>query len=265
MMLDSAVMQASPVPTSALLALLLWRRVFRVLPIFVAYVAYSLFTELADLMLPNVGRGHILLWGVAVTFGTLFYLSVLLELGTRVFDFNEVSPLPEALVLLMFAVICVPIWLLAPSPSRPGLTLASQLGFRAVQWTAILEMAGILTIVWLTSLQKMDWPERELRLVMGMGAWALMQLCVLIVHEHGLIGPGYHWLDLLTPIAVISASLYWVHYFWLDPSSGVDCRLDAAARILLREKSDAGNADNFGGHFAKRTALRVRADESRIH
>lgn len=53
----------------------------------------------------------------------------------------------------------------------------------------------------------------------GMASWALVQLTVLVLHEHGLMGPGYHWLDLLTPSCVLVVLLYWLHYFWLDPAS----------------------------------------------
>lgn len=237
MSLDAAVMLAGTVLNATLLVLLLWRRVFRVLPVFVAYIAYSLIFVLTNLMPSHDARSYVLLRSAATAIDMLFYLSVLVELDKCVHLHNETSPLPEALVLLLFALVSVPIWLLAPWSPPAGWTLAWRLNFRAVQSTAIFEVAGILTMTWLTNRQHLHWPERAFRLATGLGAWAMVQLCVLIAHENGLLGASYHWLDLLTPTAAIGVTLYWLQYFWFDPSSGVQSGRDNAGDAIQAARS----------------------------
>lgn len=246
---DAAVMLVGFVLDGALLALLLWRRILRVLPVFVAYIAYSLFSALANLLILHSTRGYVVLWSVTTVLDTLFYLSVLFELKKYVVRYNRATPLPEGLVFLLLVIVSVPMWLLAQWPISDEFTLAWRLSLRTLQLTSILELAGILTLAWLTNRQNLRWPEREFRVVMGMGAWAMIQFSVLIVHEHGFIGATYHWLDLLTPIAAAIATVYWVHYFWIDPSSGSDYR-GGPAEKTMPQKQTTGAKESFAAKFS---------------
>lgn len=204
---------------AALFALFMGRRVYRTLPIFTAYVGYSLLFVLAALAAFSSVSNYLVIWNLGIAIDTVFYLLALVELGKAVLRYNRASPLPWPIVLLLFLAAGLPIALLAQWPDLPRLEPLWQITCRVLQTTAIVEVAALLTMVWWSAFQKLHWPERELRLVMGMATWALVQLGVLVLHEHGLIGPGYHWLDLLTPAAVLGVVIYWLHWFWFDSGS----------------------------------------------
>jgi hypothetical protein len=215
MTLDSALITINLVLVTVLLAMLIWRRVYRALPVFVTYAAYSVLLGFASLACTASTPDYLLVWSVGIMIDTLFYLCVLMELGSAVLRYNRASPLRWGLVLLLFLAASVPIGLLTPWPDVARYKFVYQLNIRGLQATAILEIAALLTMAWWSGFKKLHWPERELRIVMGMGSWALVQLCVLILHEHGLLGPGYHWLDFLTPATTLGVFIYWLHYFWL--------------------------------------------------
>lgn len=219
MTLDTALISSNLVLVTVFLAVLIWRRFYRRLPLFVAYGAYTFLLALVALAFSSRPSDYLLVWGVGTTIDTLFYLCVLVELGRSVLRYNRASPPPAGFVWLLFLGASVPIGLLTQWPDMTRLQLAYQLVLRVMQATAVLETAALLTVAWWSGLMKLHWPECELRLVVGMGSWALVELCVLLLHEHGLIGPGYHWLDLLTPAFTLGVFIYWLHYFWLDPGS----------------------------------------------
>lgn len=241
MTLDTALISINLVLVAVLLAVLIWRRFYRALPLFVAYVAYTLLLALVSLAFSSRALDYLVVWGVGITIDTLFYLCVLVEVGGSVLRYNRASPLPWGLVLLLFLAASVPVGLLAQWPAVTRFQFVYQLNFRVMQATAVLEIAALLTLAWWSGLKKLHWPECELRLVMGMSSWALVQICVLLLHEHGLIGPGYHWLDLLTPASTLGVSIYWLHYFWLDrgflTEAGMGSPMDRIA-------DTAGSGDN---------------------
>lgn len=221
MTLDTGLTSANVIVLMFLFAVLIWRRVYRELPVFTAYLIYTFLPSLASILFSSNASDSLLIWSVGTTIDTLFYLCVLAEVARAVFRYNDASPPPRGLVLLLFLGAALPIGMLAQWPALPwhqeAWRLSWRLSFRVLQATAVLEVSGLLTVAWCSGLNKLRWPERELRLVMGMGTWALVQLCVLILHENGFIGPRYHWLDLLTPVAAMGAMIYWVHWFWFEP------------------------------------------------
>lgn len=219
MTLASALGAVTLLTELALLGVLASRRVYRTLPLFMAYFAYSVILMAAGLATSPGTPLYLFVWILGVTIDTLFYLGVLAELGQSVLRFNRASPMPWGLVVLLFIGASVPISLLAQWPEIGHYDMVSQLEFRVMQATGVFEIAGLLTLLRWSGFKKLRWPERELRLMWGMASWALVQLTVLVLHEHGLMGPGYHWLDLLTPSCVLVVLLYWLHYFWLDPAS----------------------------------------------
>lgn len=222
MTFDSALGYLTLATTFALLAIFIGRRAYRTLPLFTAYIGYSLIFMVAGLATTPGTPPYLLVWILGVTIDTLFYLGVLLELGRSVLRFNQASPMPWGVVVLLFIGASLAIGLLAQWPQLGHYDLVSQLKFRVMQSTGVLEVAGLLTLLRWSGFKKLHWPERELRVVMGMASWALVQLAVLVLHEHGFMGSRYHWLDLLTPLCVLVVLLYWLHYFWLDSASATE-------------------------------------------
>ncbi len=82
MTLDTALISVNLILVTVLFAMLIWRRVYRALPVFVTYVAYTVLLALASLACTASTPDYLLVWSVGITIDTLFYLCVLVELGS---------------------------------------------------------------------------------------------------------------------------------------------------------------------------------------
>lgn len=222
MNLDAVLPLIGAILTAALVALLFFKRVFRIMPIFVAYLGFSVVSELAAtaILVSPRARSSLVFWGANIVIDTLFYLCVVAEVGRNVLRYNRNGSPSSVLALALFLFAILLTSLLARWTGFYWRELGWQVYLRVTQSSAILEVAAILAIAWWGSLKKLRWPERELRMVTGMGFWAVVQFCVLIFHEHGFVGPQNHWLDFLTPFATLGVLIYWLYGFWLEPGDG---------------------------------------------
>jgi hypothetical protein len=79
-----------------------------------------------------------------------------------------------------------------------------------MQLLAVLRGVFLLTLVWWSSLQRLRWPTRELRIVTGLGFYIVATLCVAILHTHNMGGMQYHWLDQLLVGGYLWTLSYWM-------------------------------------------------------
>lgn len=221
MTLDAALPPICGIVTLALVVVLASKRIFPLMPVFVVYQAYSVFFGLGMTALLCIGdsRVYFLFWGVGNAIDTLLYLCVVAEVRRNVLRYNRAAPLSRTILFGLFIVAVVPICLLAQWSGFLWRDRVLQIGLRVMQASAILEVAAILALAWWSNIKKLRWPEREFQVITGMGFWAMVQFCVLILHQNGLIGPGYHWLDFLTPLSVLAVLIYWLHFFWFHPGA----------------------------------------------
>jgi hypothetical protein len=219
MTLDVALPLVGAVLAAPLALLLIARRVSRALPTFVAYMVYTFFTCLASVWAVNCAPGvYLYFWAPCICVDLIFCLCVLVELGRNVLIHNRTGDSQWLIPALVFPFITLLFWSLAPWPNLPMSGWIWQLNLRALQTTAVLQMSGLFTLVTWSSWRRLRWPERELHVITGVGVWTVVQFAVLIVHTHGLFGGRYRWLDLLTPAGCVLVNVYWLHYFWLEPS-----------------------------------------------
>ncbi len=158
-------------------------------------------------------------WTASYALDTLLCLWVLIELARVVFRFNR-RDLPSLAVFVpLLALTSAMIWPFTRWSFTLSRQFVWQLAFRVMQTGAILEVSAVLTLILWCGSKNLHWPERELRIVTGIGCWAFVQLCAVILHSDGLTGPRYHWVDLLTPLSALCVFIYWLSYFWLEPGS----------------------------------------------
>ncbi len=81
------------------------------------------------------------------------------------------------------------------------------------QTVAILRIAFFLLLAAFSQFLSIGWRDRELQIASGLGFYAGVSLVVAIVHSHGMVGPRYHWLDLVTSLGYLGTLTYWVVCF----------------------------------------------------
>jgi hypothetical protein len=243
MTLDSVLPLVAAVLATPLTLLLIARRVCRTLPIFVAYLGYTFVTGFAGAWaIEYAPTVYFDFWALFVCVDLTLYLCVLVELGKNVRTHNQRGDSQWPIAILVFPLVTLAFWSLTPWPVLPRSGWIWQINFRALQALAVLQMSGLFTLLLWSSIWKLHWPERELRIVTGIGIWTVVQFAVLIVHTHGLLGGRYHWLDLLTPACCIIATAYWLHYFWLEPKAAAMPGEQGIADAAIPSRRNGPNA-----------------------
>jgi hypothetical protein len=199
---------------AVLLGLVIWKRVYRTLPVFSCFFIWCLLSDggmAAANMVPNAYLPATL---VNITVDALFQLAILAELGKVVVRYNRTTPPSRVVIGLLTALALI----LAGSVNRWSipreLPILDMLYLLLMQLFAVLRVVFLLTLVWWSSLQGLRWPTGELRILTGLGVYILVTLCVTILHSHNMGGMQYHWLD-----QVLIGSYLWALSYWIFAST----------------------------------------------
>jgi hypothetical protein len=193
-----------------LLGLVIWKRVYRTLPIFSCFFLWCLLSDGGMAVAVRFPNAYLQATLVNSTVDALFQLAILAELGRAVVRHNRVTP-PSRIVIALFTVLA---FVLAASLNKwippTHLPIADMLYLVLMQLFAVLRVVFLLTLVWWSSLQGLRWPSRELRILTGLGVYIMATLCVAILHNHNFGGMQYHWLDQLLVAIYLWTLSYWI-------------------------------------------------------
>ncbi len=231
-----------------LLATLLIRRIARVIPAFTAYMAlYVAEAIVATVAMDSLNHAYRVVYLGASALDFIFSLAVLIEIGGNILRSNH---LPGngwiKWPALLFAVCSLLLGPLVRWSNPPHLPLLYWFDLRLMRASSICSMAAVLALLAWSNALKLRWPERELRVMVGMSLESLVAFATLVFYVNGKVGHPYYWLDLLTPLAGICALVYWLHYFWLDASATAPLG-DGQQPSLT---ADSTPAQKSSGHFS---------------
>lgn len=199
-----------------LLGLVIWRRVYRTLPVFSCFFVWCLLSD-AGMAIANLFPGAYLPATIAnITVDALFQLAILAELGRVVMRYNHVSPLGRTAIVLLTAIAFVLAGSLNKWAIPTQLPIMDMLYLVLMQLYAVLRVVFLLTLVWWSSLQGLRWPTRELRIVTGLGVYIIATLTAAILHSHNMGGIEFHWVD-----QVLVAIYLWTLSYWILASTTI--------------------------------------------
>jgi hypothetical protein len=240
--LDSALSLVFIGLSSALVALMASRRVFRSLPLFFTYVCFDLGTCAAGLMIYHCSGASIWYWRTflfQLTGDSLIYFCVLVEMGKNLLRFNRESRLHGALAVVLFAGAAVAIGALAKWTVAPGRSLLLNICFFGMRVNGDLQFAGFLALAGWSGLRKLHWPDRELRIATGFGFIAFVWFLISILHSQWSTGPVYYWIYQAGEAAGSITVAYWLHSFWFESGAQVSARDAYLAREGRRGPDDS--------------------------
>ena len=126
----------------------------------------------------------------------------------------DVSPPSRAVFFLLIAAAAVHAMTLNRWKIPTEWPLLNLIYMVLLQFLATLRLVFLLTLVWWSSLLKLRWNTRELRIVTGLGLYILVTFLVVVLHAHDMSGVQYHWLDQL-----LVASYLWALCLWMLAST----------------------------------------------
>jgi hypothetical protein len=201
----------------AVLGLCLKGRLFRITPVFCAYLAWSLLVDITFYFLrksPNYFR----VYTVEMVVDSIFQFVVLVELGWAVLRPIRAS-LPKYSILiltLIFLVAAAVIWPIS-GHMIPAEILQkwSIFFFRMQQTVAVLRVVIFMALVGFSQLLSIGWRDRELQIATGLGFYSMCSLAIWVIHSHQTVSAkgSYRVLDQIGVAAYLCSLGYWVFSF----------------------------------------------------
>jgi len=221
--LDTELFLAGLITEAAVVSLSIYRRIFRTLPIFFAYLIWSPIADAMEYLLvrsfpstPLHPNTDLLIYAVAAVIDAVFMFGVLLELSMSV-----LRPMRAALprwvmpmLGLLIVGICAAIWPFAKSPGFEQLASLSRLQIHLGLTLSVLRILFFLALAGFSQLLSIGWRDRELQIATGFGIFSLASLSASLLHTSQTVGSAalnnqFHVLDQMASATYICSMIYW--------------------------------------------------------
>jgi hypothetical protein len=217
--LDNAFWLAYIVVEAALVGLLVYRRVWRLLPFFFVYCIWDI-----------LSNGFSLVASSFLHFGYFTYLNtylaqtivdsalqfaVLVELAWSVLRPIRSSLPRSAIVVISFAILAIgaAIWPFTVYSTLPSYSLELRIVCYLVRTVSILRILIFIILAGCSQWLSIGWRSRELQVATGLGFYSLVTLAVAFVQPHLNTPEQYIRLTQLGVSGFLCALLYWIISF----------------------------------------------------
>jgi len=201
---------------AALIGLLFYRRTWRSLPFFCAYLVWTLASDCINLYIRHyVPSSYLNAYFVNQAVDFVLQFCVLVEIAWSVVRPFRAS-LPRYTVLylgLLLAAAGGLVWIFADSAMYAHIPHEWHLLLRLRQSEAILRIIFFLILASCSHFLSIGWRDRELQVMTGLGFYSLAAVTVSILQSHQGVGSQFRQLDQLVIATYLGSMLYWVVSF----------------------------------------------------
>jgi hypothetical protein len=199
------------------LCVLSYRRVFKMLPFFFAYVVLGVATDSSMAVLRQLHVGNELqLYLVDMSLDTLLQYVVLVELTWSAL--RHLGVIPRWMLAGIGAgllVVGLLIWPFTDSAAYAGLTPLWHIVPRLQSAISILRILFFIALAACSHVLSLGWRDRELQVATGLGVYSLASFVGSLLHAHMGIGRSAHVIDVVAGASYLGSLVYWVACFWL--------------------------------------------------
>lgn len=221
MTIETTSWLTSSIAEVVVIGLLIYRRVWRTFPLFLAYNIWTIIGSMA---------GYIVLRKHSFGFSSAYYVStymvvmivdscllfgVMVELGWSILrplrtSLSRSTPLLIAILALVVGAVS---WPFTSVPGAASLSRELTDLLRLQQTLSVLQILVFLALVGMSQLLSIGWRDRELQITTGLGIYALADLIVGILHTHQSFRAQYNHLDELVVASYLGSLIYWIISF----------------------------------------------------
>lgn len=215
MSLENALWLTGIVTKAALIALLLYRRAWRTLPIFSIYCVWDLSLDAANVAVRHFSPDSYLVTYLTETaIDSALQFCVLVELTWSVLRPIRASLPRAALVVIAGVILAVgtAIWPFSNMTAGELLPLMRVL-IHLLQTVTILRIIFFLALAGCSQLLSLSWKDRELQVATGLGIYSTVSLGVAMLGTHDPTYAHYSYLNQFAVGSYICSLLYWVVSF----------------------------------------------------
>ena len=216
MNLDAILWLAGFLSLTAVVCLLIYRHVWRTLPIFCIYSAWTLLSGAWDYAVHSFfPSAYLTTYLIEEGIDSALQFAVLVELSWSIFRPLRTFLLRRTILILgiLIAVAAGAIWPLADSAAWARYTVESHILYHFHQTVSILRILFFLILAGSSQLLSIGWRDRELQVATGLGFYSLIDMTTSLVVAHQSAGPLYQMLDQVRMAAYSCSLLYWVFCF----------------------------------------------------
>ena len=220
---DSTLVAISAVGECTALFFAIRAKLWRVMPVFCAYILWALLSDIVWLTLQSsIIPVHLSLaanFQVYITenvVDSLLQFIVLVELAWSVLRPVR-SSLPKGTPLILAGLVAIAgilVWpvVVQTIPSLPD--KRDMLIFHIQETFAILRIGCFLVMAGFSQVLSIGWRDRELQVATGLGFYSIVNLIVMFYHTHqGASDNTYHLFDQAVSISYLGTLSYWVLSF----------------------------------------------------
>ena len=217
--LDNTVLYAGIVAEAAVIGLLLYRRVWRTLPVFCIYLMWGVLSDLGISEVRHTAglysHTYLITYLTVQSLDSVIQFAVLIELGWSILRPLRASLSSRALILVVLLIVALgaAIWPFASVHGMADQPAAWRNIIRLQQTASILRVLFFLLLAAGSQLLSIGWRDRELQIATGLGFYSLVSLAVDILHQHQAFGPNYASWQQLAAVSYLCSLLYWVFSF----------------------------------------------------
>ena len=216
MNLDNAFWICSLVLEAVLVGLLVYRRAWRLLPLYLVFCAWEVSSSAgAYLVLHRASQDYPIYYLLTSLVDSVLEFCVLVELAWSVLRPIRSSLSPKTPLVLAIIVLALgaAIWPFSSIQSLVGYAPALRAIAHVQQTTSILRVLFFLVLAGFSQFLSIGWRDRELQVATGLGFYSLVSLGTAMVHTHQSTWIQYSRLGQLVLASYICSLAYWVFSF----------------------------------------------------
>lgn len=198
------------------LGILVWRRVYKSLPIFFSYIVWCLAEDSAwPLMSAFLINQSLAIWVFTSFIDSAFQYVVLIELA-----WSSLRPIRGSLprgflhgLSILIATSALLVWYLCDLMDQSRFNAELLLALHVQKSFAVLRVVFFMVLAGCRQHLSIGWRDRELQIAAGMGLYSLVSLAGTLVHSYQVYGLQYYYVDVLVSCGYLASLVYWVAGF----------------------------------------------------
>jgi hypothetical protein len=214
--LDNILWFAGIAAEAAVVWLLLYKRVWRTLPVFCVYCAWALLSDGGNYAVQRFFNDSYTTTYLAEAIAdSALQFAVLIELAWSVLRPMRTS-LPRSALLAIAVLIAAAAAAIWPFAGIQGLSSFSTEWRNLVhvqQTASILRILFFLVLAGCSQLLSIGWRDRELQVATGLGFYSIVSVAVAILHSRQGMGQAYRNLNRFVAVSYLCSLVYWVVSF----------------------------------------------------
>jgi len=214
--LDLLLWTACCLAETAVIGLLLYRRLWRMFPVFFLYVVEALTGDVGLAIVFRSYHSSYRTWYLAGTIAdSVLLFGVLVELAWSILRPIRASLSYRALIPVIGLILAVgaAIWPFAALPGVSDVSRETHLILHLQQTVSILQIIFFLALIGSSQILSIGWRDRELQIATGLGVYSFVSIGVAIFQLHQGSYVQYRHLFRIEVCGYICCLLYWIVSF----------------------------------------------------